>query len=71
MGRAVADGEAVGTTGNGEGAGRATAAGRGARGTAALWPPSTTASVIATPAATGTPAKTATPDRKLVRSMRA
>ena len=71
MARAVADGEAVGTTGDGGGAGRATAAGRGALGAAALWPPSTTASVIATPAATGTPAKTAAPDRKLISSMRA
>ena len=71
MGRAVGDGEAVGTTGDGGGAGRATAAGRGALGTAALWPPSTTARVIATAAARGIPAKTAAPDRKLISSMRA
>jgi len=69
--RAVADGEAAGSTGDDGGAERATAAGRGALGAAALWLPSTTARVIATPAATGAPAKTATPDRKLISSMRA
>ena len=67
----MADGEAAGTTGDDGGAGRATAAGRDALGAAALWPPSATASVIATPAATGTPVKTAAPDRKLISSMRA
>jgi len=38
---------------------------------AALWPPSTTASVIAIPTATRTPPTTAAPDRKLISSMRA
>jgi hypothetical protein len=39
--------------------------------TASLWPPSTTASVIATPAAVRTPPATAAPERKLTSSMRA
>jgi hypothetical protein len=69
--RAGADGEAAGSTGDSGGVERATAAGRGGLGAAALWPPSTTASVIATPAAMETPAKTAAPDRKLISSMRA
>jgi hypothetical protein len=43
----------------------------GALATAALWPPSTTASVIAAPAAVSTPPATAAPERKLTSSMRA
>jgi hypothetical protein len=49
------------------------AAGReaGALATASPWPPSTTASVIATPAAVSTPPATAAPERKLTSSIRA
>jgi len=43
----------------------------GALAAASLWPPSTTASVIATPAAVSTPPATAAPERKLTSSMRA
>jgi hypothetical protein len=43
----------------------------GALATASLWPPSTTASAIATPAAVSTPPATAAPERKLTSSMRA
>jgi hypothetical protein len=43
----------------------------GALATATLWPPSTTASVIAAPAAVSTPPATAAPERKLTSSMRA
>ena len=68
MARAVADGKAAEEAGDAGGAGRA-AAGRGVP-VAALWPPSATASAIATPAAR-TPATTAAPDRKLISSMRA
>jgi hypothetical protein len=64
----VDDGEAAaGSTGDRGGVERATALGLGA----ALWPPSATASVIATPTAASTPAETAAPDRKLISSMRA
>ena len=67
----VADGEedtGAGTGGTTEGiAGR----GAGALAAASLWPPSTTASVIATPAAVSTPPATAAPERKLTSSMRA
>ena len=69
MARAVDHGAAAaGRTGDGGGIERATAPGLGA---AALWPPSATASVIATPAAASTPAETAAPDRKLIASRRA
>ena len=69
MARAVDDGDAAaGSTGDRGGVERATALGLGA---AALWPPSATASVIATPAAASTPAETAAPDRKLISSIRA
>jgi hypothetical protein len=72
----VADG---GVAGGGEDAGARTGgtaagtAGReaGALATASLWPPSTTAIVIATPAAVRTPPVTTAPDRKLTSSMRA
>jgi len=43
----------------------------GALATASLRPPSTTASVIATPAAVSTPPATAAPERKLTSSIRA
>jgi hypothetical protein len=43
----------------------------GALATASLWPPSTTASVIATPAAVSTPPAMTAPERKLTSSMRA
>jgi len=71
---AVADGRAAGSTGDGGGDERATMAAVAGLDTlvaAALWPPSTTASVIAIPTATRTPPTTAAPDRKLISSMRA
>ncbi len=74
MACAVADGRAPGTTGDGGGVERATAAGLDvldALDAAVLWPPSATVSVIATPAAPRTPATAAAPDRKLISSMRA
>jgi hypothetical protein len=67
--RAVADGKAAGRTEDDADVEPATA-GRGALVAATLWPPSATASPIATPAAR-TPATTAAPDRKLISSMRA
>ena len=66
----AADG-AAGSMADDGGVERATAAGRDALGAAPLWPPSATASVIATPAAASTPAEAAAPDRKLISSMRA
>jgi hypothetical protein len=68
--RAVADGKAAGRTEDDADVEPATA-GRGALVAATLWPPSATASPIATPAAARTPATTAAPDRKLISSMRA
>jgi hypothetical protein len=71
LGRGVGDGtEETGATGGGASEGTA---GReaGALATASLWPPSTTASVIATPAAVRTPPATTAPERKLTSSMRA
>jgi hypothetical protein len=68
---AVADGRAPGTTGDGGGVERATAAGLDVLVAAVLWPPSATANVIATPAAPRTPATATAPDRKLISSMRA
>jgi hypothetical protein len=67
----VADGEE--DTGARTGGTAAGTAGRetGALATASLWPPSTTASVIATPAAVRTPPATTAPERKLTSSMRA
>jgi len=50
---------------------RAAGLSAGALVASALWPPSTTASVIATPTAASTPASTAAPERKLISSMRA
>ena len=67
----MADGAAAGNMADGGGVERATPAGRDALGVAPLWPPSATASVIATPAAASTPAEAAAPDRKLISSMRA
>ena len=64
-----AAGEAAGDAG--DGAGRAAGPGPDALVASALWPPSTTASVIATPTAASTPASTAAPERKLISSMRA
>jgi hypothetical protein len=72
----VADG---GAPGGGEDTGartEGTAEGTAAReadplATASLWPPSTTASVIAAPAAVSTPPATTAPERKLTSSMRA
>jgi hypothetical protein len=69
--RAVADGKAAEGAGDGGGVERATVAGLDAPVAAAPWPPSATASVIATPATTRTPARTTAPDRKLISSMRA
>jgi hypothetical protein len=69
--RAEADGKAAEPTGDGEGVEGATAAGRAALVAAAPWPPRTTTSETAIPAAARTPASTAAPDRKLVSSMRA
>jgi hypothetical protein len=67
--RGVADGEedtGARTWGTAEGA-----AGReaGALATASPWPPRTTASVIATPAAVRTPPATTAPERKLTSSI--
>ena len=70
MARAVADGKAAGSTGDGGGVERAAAAGLTVLIALAPWPPSVTASVIATPAAARTPATTAVPDRKLISSRR-
>jgi len=75
-GRGVADG---GVAGGAEDTGArtgGTAEGTAAReadalATASLWPPSTTASVIATPAVVSTPPATTAPARKLTSSMRA
>jgi len=50
---------------------RAAGLGAGALVASALWPPSTTASAIATPTAASAPASTAAPERKLISSMRA
>jgi hypothetical protein len=70
LGRKVGDGtEETGATGEGASEGAATRA--GALATASLWPPRTTASVIATPAAVRTPPATTAPERKLTSSMRA
>ncbi len=71
MACAVADGGTAGRAGDGGGVERAMAAGLDALVAAALWPPSATASVIATPATARTPATTTAPDRKLTSSMRA
>ena len=76
LARGVADGEVAGggeDTGAGTGG---TAEGTAAReadalATASLWLPSTTASVIATPAAATTPPAMTAPARKLTSSMRA
>jgi len=64
-----APGEAAGPAG--DGAERAAEPGAGAPVASALWPPSTTASAIATPAAASAPASTTAPERKLISSMRA
>ncbi len=64
----VADGAGAGDGGATEGTATREA---DALATASLWPPSTTASVIATPAAVRTPPATAAPERKLISSMRA
>jgi hypothetical protein len=69
--RALADGGEAGSTGDGGGVERAMPAGLDALVAVALWPPSATASVIATPAAPRIPATTTAPDRKLISSMRA
>ena len=71
LGRGVGDDEDE--TGAGDGGATEGTATReaGALATASLWPPSTTASVIATPAAVRTPPTTAAPERKLISSMRA
>jgi len=70
---ALSDDEDEEETGAGnEGATEGTATtGAGALATASLWPPSTTASVIATPAVVRTPPATTAPARKLTSSMRA
>jgi len=64
----VTDGEAAG--GAGAGGPERAAPGPGALVSAALWPPSITASVIATPTAASTAAAMAAPERKLISSMR-
>jgi hypothetical protein len=61
----------VAGAGDGGAAERAAAPGPGAPGAAAPWPPGTTASMTAIPAAASTPTETAAPDRKLISSMRA
>ncbi len=71
MACAVADGRTAGSTGDGGGVERAMVAGLETLVAAMSWPPSSTASVIATPAVTRIPAKTAAPDRKLICSRRA
>ena len=71
MACAVAEGGTAGSTGDGGGVERATVAVRDVLVAAAPWPPSATASVIATPATARTPATTRAPDRKLISSMRA
>jgi hypothetical protein len=74
LGRGVGDGEdedeetSAGDGGAAEGTATREA---DALAAASLWPPSTTASVIATPAAVSTPPATAAPERKLTSSMRA
>ena len=71
LGRGVGDGaEETGATGAGASEGAA-AREADALATASLWPPSTTASVIAAPAAVRTPPATTAPTRKLTSSMRA
>jgi len=67
LARGVADGEED----TGARVGGAAAREADALATASLWPPSTTASVIATPAAVRTPPATTAPARKLTSSMRA
>ena len=67
----MAGGEEEAGTGDGDATEGAAAGEAGALATASLWPPSTTASVIATPAAVSTPPATAAPERKLTSSMRA
>lgn len=71
----MADGGVVGEEGTGArtgGTAEGTAAREaGALATASLWPPITTASVIAAPAAVRTPPATTAPERKLTSSMRA
>jgi hypothetical protein len=71
LGRGVGDGEEE--TGAGDGGATEGAAAREtwALATASLWPPSTTASVIATPATVSTPPATAAAERKRTSSMRA
>jgi hypothetical protein len=76
LARGVADGRMAGgeeDTGTRTGGTAEGTAGREAcaLATASLWPPSTTASVIATPAAIRTPPATTAPERKLTSSMRA
>jgi len=67
----VGDGaEETGATGGGASE-AATAREADALATASLWPPSTTANVIATPATVRTPPATTAPARKLTSSMRA
>ena len=66
----VGDGEEDAGAGTGETAEGTAAWEADALATASLWPPSTTASVIATPAAARTPPATTAPARKLTSSMR-
>jgi hypothetical protein len=69
----MGDGEEETGAGDGDGGGSATEAARegGELATASPWPPSTTASVIATPATESTPPATTAPERKLTSSIRA
>ena len=66
----VADGGAAGGAEDGGVERAAPGPGPGALVSAALWPPSITASVIATPTAASTAANMAAPERKLISSMR-